>query len=512
MPRKKTTPVPAPTGVSNKLTPALVHGFVSSLLIKNFDDPSSTPECHMEWWDLCCSDAKQVALAAPRGHAKSSALTISYALAASLFRAHDYTLIVSDSVTQASEFLRNIKEELAENEALKELFGIAGFLKDTEHDIIMQCRDGHKFRISAKGSEQKLRGLLWRKKRPNLIVVDDAENDEIVMNDDRRVKFREWFFSALIPSLSKDGKIRIVGTILHMDSLLERLMPPVGDPAVKEEPLKSYWADNTGHSWKAVRYRAHTDDFSHILWGSRYDKDFFIARRRDFQQQGMPEKYNQEYLNYPIDDATAYFRRDDFATISNPDEHLVYYIGCDLAISEKKKSAYTAMAVCGVNHQGKLRVVDMRRFRGDAYDIINELFSLNHEYAPECIFIEQENIARALGAVLDREMYERNEFLSIEPIQPSADKVQRSRSFQARMRAGAVEWDMDADWFQAAFNELITFPRGVYKDQVDALSLIGLGINKVWEAKQQEEIEQEREADFERQVMEGNTMNVWTGY
>jgi len=43
------------------------------------------------------------------------------------------------------------------------------------------------------------------------------------MNKDRRDKFKRWFYGALLPSRSKEGVIRYVGTILHMDSMLENL-------------------------------------------------------------------------------------------------------------------------------------------------------------------------------------------------------------------------------------------------------------------------------------------------
>ena len=74
-----------------------------------------------------------------------------------------------------------------------------------------------------------------KNRRPGLIVGDDMENDEIVMNRDRRLKFKRWFYGALLPALSDKGKIRLVGTILHLDSLLENLMPK--DDAIKT-PLK----------------------------------------------------------------------------------------------------------------------------------------------------------------------------------------------------------------------------------------------------------------------------------
>lgn len=50
-----------------KLTPEILKGFVSSLLQKGFDGASDIPECHMEWWDLCCGLHPNVAIAAPRG-------------------------------------------------------------------------------------------------------------------------------------------------------------------------------------------------------------------------------------------------------------------------------------------------------------------------------------------------------------------------------------------------------------------------------------------------------------
>ena len=165
-------------------------------------------------------------------HAKSTAGTIAYGLASVLFRASEFILIVSDTESQSSMFLGAIKQELQENEAIGELFGLkknekgeVEFIKDTETDCIVQFQDGHKFRIIAKGAEQKLRGMLWNGKRPDLILVDDLENDELVLNKERRMKLRRWFFSALLPALSVKGKIRMWGTVLHMDALLESLMP-----------------------------------------------------------------------------------------------------------------------------------------------------------------------------------------------------------------------------------------------------------------------------------------------
>jgi len=44
-----------------------MQGFVGSVLSKRFDGSVRSPECHYEWWQLCTSDHRNVAIAAPRG-------------------------------------------------------------------------------------------------------------------------------------------------------------------------------------------------------------------------------------------------------------------------------------------------------------------------------------------------------------------------------------------------------------------------------------------------------------
>ena len=50
-----------------KLTAETIRGFVGTCLIKRFDDASQIPKFHEEMWELCTSDSKFVAIAAPRG-------------------------------------------------------------------------------------------------------------------------------------------------------------------------------------------------------------------------------------------------------------------------------------------------------------------------------------------------------------------------------------------------------------------------------------------------------------
>ena len=424
------------------------------LLRKNFDSPSDTPDFHREMWELFCSNHKQVAVAAPRGHAKSTAGTHAYTLAATLFRESDYVLVVSDTVSQAVQFLGDIKKELTDNEDLISLFGVKGLLKDTEDDIICEMDDGHLFRVQARGSEQKVRGLKWKNKRPSLLICDDMENDEIVLNRDRRLKFKRWFYAALLPALSDKGKVRVVGTILHMDSLLENLMPgsqlasrPRGMDYLVREDLKEY--ATTRLPWKSVKYRAHTDDFSKLLWPQAKTVDYFKARKEDAVRQGLGDVYSQEMLNLPLDQSNTFFNRSDFIPMKVDDHKrsMIYYATCDLAVSTKDRSDYSAFTIAGVDEDGRLYLKNVIRRRMDTLEIIETMFMLQKLYKPVLFGIEQGVIQKSIGPYLNDAMMKRGEFINIVLMKPTADKISRARSMQARMRSGAVKFDSEADWY-----------------------------------------------------------------
>jgi len=468
------------------LNPTLVENFVGTFLLPKLDNPAPIPSFHRELWELCSEEDKLVAIAAPRGHAKSTSVTLSFVLTSVLFKEKSFVIIVSDTETQATQFLGDIKMELQDNQDIIDLFGInPKFIKDNEKDIIVQFNDGHKFRIMAKGSEQKLRGTKWNHKRPDLIIGDDLENDEIVMNQERREKFRYWFFNALVPTLSDNGQIRIVGTILHLDSLLERLL---GDP-----------------EWTSKRFRAHNEDFSEILWPERFSRERLEGIRRSYVSQGMPDGYSQEYLNYPIDEDNAYFNRKDFKYYHESEldnRNLNYYAAVDFAISQKEHADFTVICVVGVDYDNNMYVVDVRRGRWDAKQIIDEMMEVQIKYSPEIFTAEEGMIRKSIGPFLRDEMFKKGVFININTETPINDKQVRARSIQARMRAGGIYFDKEADWYPGFEQELIRFPRDVHDDQVDAFAWIGLTLDKyipglTWKEQAEEEWAEEFEDDEE---------------
>jgi hypothetical protein len=191
------------------LTADLIESFAGTFISPKYDQQCPTPKFHREAWALYASDVQAAMVIAPRDHAKSTALSMIFILASVLFRVSDYVILVGSTEDGAAEQLGNITEELLENEDLIREFGVKKFLRTATTDVICEMADGYRFRILARGAEQRIRGRLWKGKRPNLLVCDDAEDDEQVLNADRRRKFRVWFFRAAKQALSKSGKIRV---------------------------------------------------------------------------------------------------------------------------------------------------------------------------------------------------------------------------------------------------------------------------------------------------------------
>lgn len=460
-----------------KLTADLIESFAGIYLSPRYDEPKPTPPFHRDVWELYASDFPQVGCVAPRDHAKSTGLTFDYILAEMLFRTSDYAILISSTENKAAEQLSNISDELHNNEDLRRDFEVDFFETDGKEDIVVVLKDGHRFRILARGAEQKIRGALWKGKRPNLIVMDDAEDDEQVESKDRRAKFRRWFFRAARQALSKSGKIRVHGTILHEDSLLARLCK--------------------NKTWRFHFYKAHQsfDDFSNILWPERWTEAQLRQRQAEFVADGDAAGYSQEFLNDPQDSAAAYLRRDDFIPMRPEDMDVSKQIkvGWDFAVSKADLANRTSCTVGGKDIQNLMYFLDFRvgrwnpsvapeeKLRGE-YGWIDLMFEVDERWHPETHLVEGGVIWNAVKNIVFQEMQERNKFLNIEVLNPVKDKATRGTSLKKRHRAGATRWNTQAEGYEGARDELLRFTGtsgARLDDQFDSAATLSLGFDNV---------------------------------
>lgn len=464
------------------LTAEMVEALSGVYLSPRYDSPQPTPEFHRECWKRYCSDHSACATAAPRNHAKSTALTHDYILANALFRVEPYIILVGSSEDMAVEHLGDIASELRENEDVIRDFKISKFVVDQKTDIIVECLDGYQFRIIARGAEQKMRGRKWNGRRPGLILFDDIEDDEQVESRDRRKKFRRWFFRACKQALRDGGKIRGHGTILHEDSLLNRLMK--------------------NKEWDSKLYKAHKSfsDFTEILWPEKFPESRLRHIRQEFMNEGDAPGYSQEYLNNPFDNEEAYVKEAEFIPMTEQDheKRKLYAVGADFAISKEDTANRTSFTVGGKDPENLIHFVDQRVDRMNILEIIDMMFILQNRWSPEIFFVEDGVIWKAIWEILKPEMQDRDIFINVYPIKSIKDKKVRGRTFQKRMRAECCRFDKEAEWYEEFEEEIRRFTGdsdAIRDDQFDSAAILCKGF-ETWNRVEEEDLLTDDEEDF----------------
>lgn len=471
--------------MSVRLTADLIEAFSGTFLSPLYDQPRPTPPFHREVWALYCSDHTQCAVAAPRNHAKSTALTHDYGLAVALFREQQYIIILGATEEMAIEHLGDIASELRSNDDLIREFGIKGFLTDQKTDIVLECHDGYQFRLIARGGEQKIRGKKWKGARPGLILGDDIEDDEQVESKERRDKFYRWLMRAAKQALRDGGKIRLHGTVLHEDAALAKVLR---HPA-----------------WRCLKYRAHRsfDDFTDVLWPEKFSERRLRGIRQEFIDSGDAAGYSQEYLNDPFDHENAYLRRDDFLPMEEADfdSPKIHCAAWDFAISTKEYSDRTSCTVGGKDQTNIVNVIDQRTGRWAADRIVDEMFDVQEAHDPVFQFVEKGAIWLALEPTVMKEMQKRDKYINIVPIASTKDKATRARIFQRRHRAKSMKFDKKASWYDAYEAVLLKFTgsgAAAVDDEFDSTSLLCRGFEQMPEIEI-EDFDTDDDIEFRRQ-------------
>jgi predicted phage terminase large subunit-like protein len=325
--------------------------------------------------------------------------------------------------------------------------------------------------------------MKWNNKRPNLVLCDDLEFDEIVLNPDRLNKFIDWFYKAVLHVGAKNCLFRVVGTILADNSLLARLM--------------------RDKSWVSHLWSAHLafDDFADILWPERWTETDLRAERELAITAGKDDAYSQEMLNRPLAEGKQLFQEEDMIPIpfahrrdweTNPGKRpVVFYVSVDLAVSEEKHADFTCFTVGAVDADRNLDIVDVHKERQDSKETVDKFFDIQEEYEPELFIVEKGAIQKSILPFLNEEMARRNMFLELHFVAPSKSKVQRSKAIQARHKAHRVRYDHTADWWPDCKQEMTHFPRAPHDDFVDTMSQFGLALDEVITPPTEDEVDED---------------------
>ena len=183
----------------------------------------------------------------PRGHAKSTHCDIFIPLWL-IFQEHPlihFMVVVSKSEDSAKGLLGDIQAELEFNQRLIADFGIQKSDGDWQ-DGQFVTKTGIAF--MAKGRGQSPRGLRNREARPDYIVIDDLDDDELCRNERRVREMTEWVKSALFGALDVGrGRFIMVGNLISRNSVLQQISETEGVTLSKVKAVDSagnpVWAE-----------------------------------------------------------------------------------------------------------------------------------------------------------------------------------------------------------------------------------------------------------------------------
>lgn len=428
-------------------------------------------------------------VAAPRGHAKSTNLTFKGTMHAVLYQYKHYPIIISDSSEQAEGFLDNIRVEFEENAAIREDFGdLAGSV--WRSNVLVTKSN---IKIEAIGSGKKIRGRKHRNWRPDLIILDDVENDENVRTPEQRAKLDNWFKKAVSKAGDDYTDIVYIGTLLHYDSLLANTLKNPAYRAVKYQAVMAFSpADDLWQQWERIYtdlendgreqdalafFEAHRGamlEGTRVLWEEKLSYyDLMVMRVSEGESA-----FNSEMQNEPINPDDCIFVKEWFdfyneAEINFRDRAFLFFGFVDPSLGKSKKSDFSAIVTLAKHKvSGYMYVVDADIERRHPDRIITDV-------------LEKEKWLRAtygrgykkLGAEVNQFQWFLKEelakasaraglYLPIEEVQQTSDKVLRIQTLQPDIKNKYIKFSAR---HKRLLEQLYHFPMGAHDDGPDAL-------------------------------------------
>lgn len=394
-----------------------------------------SPEFHEDILNLFYSTSRFALAEAFRGGAKST-LIEEYALLAVLFRDFRFVVIIGNTYDRACERLAAIKHELETNESLIELFGNqVGPTWST--DVIILANGA---RLQAFGAKQSLRGAKTAQgDRPDMALVDDLEDEDMVATEPARYKTSRWFNGSLLPALTPTGKVRMVGTPLHPKSLLEELKGRM--------------------NWESIVIPIYYNEGAREIasWEDRFPMKWINELKQNYITAGAVTEFEQEYMCRAEDVAGKPFQPEMFKSGTRPPGYLAIEIMVDPARTVNlKTSARTGYAVW-VWVGTKLLVLEAYGRFHKPDEIINEIFKLNERYSPVTIGVEADGLEEFIMQPLRNEQVKRGISIPLSPQRAPKDKNSFISGLQPFYTAGDVT---HFDNCQELENELKAFPTG----------------------------------------------------
>jgi len=443
----------------------------------------------------------RLAIAAPRGHAKSTIVCLVYVLWCVLYLKERLIVIASNTTEQAVALLKDIKHQLRCNPLVASDFPevCRGKMPQPWRDNKIQLRNGAM--ICVYGVGQNPRGIKHDKDRPGLIIADDLENEEQAESEEQRDKLRSWFSGSLLNTGHPGTNVAVIGTILHQDSLLATLTDRDRSPGwdgVIYKAVKQF-SDNP-QSWEkwASIFRGHDDyqgssgpdvaksyfqtnrqqmlEGTEVLWPERESYyDLMVMRETEGLRSFQSEKQNE-----PIDPQLCIFKEEDFVFWDDQYQdlqHLIQSIGpragfygaCDPSMAKNKKGDYTAIVILLKDFRAEINyviVADISHLSPSG--AIEKITEYARMYSFRQFAIEINNFQQLMVDDLKRRIIAYEGRLIVHEITNRSNKQSRIASLEPYVKQGNLRFCRK---HRVLLSQLTQFPLAKNDDGPDALEM-----------------------------------------
>lgn len=293
--------------------------------------------------------------------------------------------------------------------------------------------------VHAKGSGASLRGTRVGPHRPDLIICDDIEKDETVATADGRRKVEHWLRRVVMPALAPAGRIVVLGSLLHHDSLLANLRDHVRFPGWDYriyralEPAETKPLDPPPLAPRAPRL-AHAKPPAvgpaapsfelRALWPARWPVERLIEERARI---GVAA-FEQEYQANPVDDAARVFRPEWLRREDPPagnEDRLTTLMAVDPATGVESGDFFALWVGSIHRDTGVIYTRELLLERIGIVDQIRRIRDAFTRWRPVRIGIESNAYQVALRDILEEISRREGDYMPLVPLRTTDNKLAR---------------------------------------------------------------------------------------
>ena len=419
------------------------------------DDDVAPASFHEEWSKILLNGKGHFAIEAFRESAKTQIVIRANLLHALTYPqiSRSYLVIICATQRTASKKLQEVSREFFSRSELCGL--VSEVIENSGIALEIAYHTGQSVRIEAYGKGAAVRGLSWGSKRPDLVIIDDPQDEEDARSETVTVTDWDWFLSDVF-FLGQSTRIFLIGNNLGERCIIEQVINNANE-------LK----------FTARRIPILTDE-GKSAWPSKWPLYSIEAEREEYAKLGKTDLWFRNKMCQCISPDSQKFKREYFRYYDNPPNlnEMNIYTTVDLAISQKVNADYSAIVTVGVNSAGHWFVLDVEYGRYDPTNTIDAIFSAVKKWHPLCVGIEVVAYQAALQHFLEKEMPRRGIFFRIQPLKAEKKKEIRIDSIQPRFAVGTIWFKNGAVWLDKIESELLAYPHGAHDDVIDALAYV----------------------------------------